>query len=794
VEDKLAAKDVTTSLSGTVHRITYHNTENNYTVLRLKTAQGEVTAVGTFPAPVEGEVLHLTGEWRFHPQYGKQFAVTGQQASVPMTAEGLIRYLGSGLVKGIGPVLARRLVEHFGADVLRVIAETPEKLAEVPGLGEQRRESLVRGIAAHRAVQEVMVFLQGHGIGPALAARIVRRYGDQAFAVLKRDPYKLADEVFGIGFRTADKLAKSLGIQPDAPERARAAVLYALQQASGEGHMALPLVELSASLVTAYGFAAPQIEKAVREMAATGRLVLEETEGGPIVYLPRLHQAEREAARLLAALGRRKRPGAGGESEIGKNANAPGQEAELPMQSGAIAAEQLPGHEMPSAMQPAPAPDSLSRQQLPLVRQPAHAPGTLRPQGDFPEQRLTAEQLRAVEQACAGGLTVITGGPGTGKTTIVKAILQRQSGRKVLLAAPTGRAAKRLQEATGAKACTIHRLLEFGFDEARGVGVFKRNGDHPLEAEMVIIDEVSMLDIPLAYHLLQAVPVGASLVLVGDADQLPSVGPGNLLRDLLSSGLVPAARLTTVFRQAQESLIVTNAHRINRGWEPIYNHPNKDFFLIKEGVPNRMTATVRELVAERLPRFMQCDPRADIQVLSPVRRGPAGVDALNLELQRALNPRARDLPPSEEMRLLPGDRVMQIRNNYEKMVFNGDIGQVAAIDEESGAVQVIFPDRDESPEVTYSDDELDNLALAYAASVHKSQGSEFPIVVIPLPWVMPNLMSRNLLYTAVTRAKRLVVLVGSRRVIKAYIDNDRAQHRHGRLAARLREEWERGAS
>ncbi|HHT28042.1 MAG TPA: ATP-dependent RecD-like DNA helicase [Firmicutes bacterium] len=722
---------MSTEISGTITNITFHHQQTHYTVLRLSTDQGEITVVGIFPSVTEGETLRIKGEWETHPQFGRQFKVREYQRAAPISPAGIKRYLSSGIVPGIGPGLAQRVVDRFGTDTLRIIAEEPERLAEIAGLGPRRRESLVKGVQAHKTVQEMMVFLQGLGVSGALAGRIYKRYGDQAMQAVRQNPYRLADEIFGVGFRTADQIAMRLGVGYDSVDRARAAVLYQLQEAMHSGHMCLPLPVLIREVEKQLNVRASLCEQAVTDLAAAGRLTLETIDAAPLVYLPRLHLAERETARLMMRLAR------------------------------------------------------ASRQQLELDVSETE-PATIVDAAGLSVRNLSAEQLQAVRQALSGGVTVITGGPGTGKTTILRLVLHQAqtAGQKVLLAAPTGRAAKRLQEATGAKATTIHRLLEYGINEETGRLMFRRNARNPLTAQLVIIDEVSMLDMPLAYQLLLAIKPGTGLVLVGDADQLPSVGPGSFLRDLIAADCVPVIRLNTVFRQAEAGMIVTNAHRINRGLLPIYNRQNKDFYLIVEDKAENMAAQAQALVAKRLPRFLSIEPAA-IQVLTPVRKGPVGVNHLNRVLQRALNPRAALMEANDEDVLLVGDKVMQIRNNYEKMVFNGDMGVIVSIDAESDELTVDFPDREEGSLVTYTAEDWNELQLAYATSIHKSQGSEYPVVVVMVPKVMPDLMTRNLLYTAVTRARRLVVLVGDKRTIAMYVKNDTAHRRYGGFVRKL---------
>ena len=775
-------------LQGVVRRITFHNPDSHYVVLRLEPGPGgaPVTVVGRLvPPPAPGEEIRAVGRWTSHPTYGRQFEAEGYRPVTPSTREGVERLLASGLFKGVGPATARRLVEAFGEAALDVIANEPERLASVPGIGPRRARAIAARLQLHRAEQEALAFLYGLGLGPGLARRIYHRYGARTVEVLRANPYELALEVSGFGFRRADEVAARSGIAADSPRRVEAALWQALEEAVEEGHVFLPkpaLFRRARALLEGgrgRGLAFPDeaLEAALAELTGRGRVTVEE---GQAVYHPALHRQEQELARAVRRLA---------------------DQAWQPW---------LPG--------------SLERQ----LAEAEEALGT----------RLAPEQREAVREALQRGLVVITGGPGTGKTTLVRFIvyLAGRSGVRLALAAPTGRAAQRLQEAVGAgrelpgvaPARTIHRLLEVRAGGGDDGPRFARGPQHPLDADVVIVDEASMLDLPLACHLLGALRPGARLVLVGDVDQLPSVGPGQVLRDIIASGRVAVVRLTRVFRQAARSRIVVGAHRILAGRDllpprprgpesptpgaallrtspegagprPLSEEDNLRF--IEEPEPARAAETVQRLVAETLPRLYGLDPMREIQVLAATHRGPAGTDALNARLQEALNPpRAGRAELRLGHRLLRvGDRVMQSRNDYQARlvapdggpgaaageeggVFNGEIGRVVAVFPERREVHVRFED---GRVVAYDDERLDQLQLAYAITVHKSQGNEFPCVVMPVVWTMPALMTRNLLYTALTRGRRLVVLVGDRRAVGAYVRNASVSARHTGLARRI---------
>jgi len=704
-------------VEGAVERIVYENAETGFFVAKLREAGKRelVTFVGNLMAISPGETVRLWGRWVDDKKWGRQLRVDRYETVLPATVAGIEKYLGSGLIAGIGPTFAERLVKAFGVETLRVIDEEPARLRDVPGIGKKRAAQIRDAWAGQKAIQSIMIFLQGHGIGVGQAVRIYKRYGDAAVAVLRENPYRLADEVTGIGFRGADKIASSLGISKDAPERLEAGLLYALEQATHQGHVFLAEDELFEEASQLLDVDAARLGEPLVGLVAREEVLRE----GSSLYLRLMYFAEtgcdKRLKRLLGA---------------------------------------------PSGM-------ALS----------IHAERAIRWVEGRQGIQLSEGQQEAIRKAATAKVLVITGGPGTGKTTVINSLLAvfEKKGLSIALGAPTGRAAKRIEEATSREAKTIHRLLEFSPKQR----TFVRDENNPLDADLVVIDETSMIDCQLMHSLLKAVPARARLFLVGDVDQLPSVGPGNVLMDIISSGAVPVVWLKTVFRQAETSGIVANAHRINTGRYPEFN--GQDFFFVERKDPARALDTVLELVMDRIPKKFGLDPLRDVQVLTPMRRGPTGVIRLNEALQAALNPQGEPVP-RRDFRL--NDKVMQLRNNYELDVYNGDVGQVTVVDAEAQELEVRFDDR----VVLYGFDRLDDLTLAYATTVHKSQGSEYPAVVIPLMRGDYLLLQRNLLYTAVTRGKQLVVVVGDPRALGRAVHNDKIARRNTRLAERLRNE------
>ncbi|GLV77937.1 SF1B family DNA helicase RecD2 [Streptomyces hygroscopicus] len=706
-------------VEGVLERITYANEENGYTVARVDTGRGSgdlLTVVGSLLGAQPGESLRMEGRWGSHPQYGKQFTVENYQTVLPATVQGIRRYLGSGLIKGIGPRIADRITEHFGIDTLDVIEQEPERLIEVPGLGPKRTKMIAAAWEEQKAIKEVMVFLQGVGVSTSIAVRIYKKYGDASISVVKNEPYRLAADVWGIGFLTADKIAQSVGIPHDSPARVKAGLQYALSQSADQGHCYLPEERLIADAVKLLQVDTGLVIDCLGELAAEEEGVVREPVPGPeggepvsAVYLVPFHRAEISLAGQLLRLLRTEE-------------------------------DRLPAFH-----------DVDWDKALGWLARRTGAD-------------LAPEQSQAVRLALTEKVAVLTGGPGCGKSFTVRSVVElaRAKKAKVVLAAPTGRAAKRLSELTGAEASTVHRLLEL---KPGGDAAYDR--DRPLDADLVVVDEASMLDLLLANKLVKAVPPGAHLLFVGDVDQLPSVGAGEVLRDLLAPGSpVPAVRLTRIFRQAQQSGVVTNAHRINEGVPPV-TQGLSDFFLFVEDDTEEAGRLTVDVAARRIPAKFGLDPRRDVQVLAPMHRGPAGAGTLNGLLQQAITPARPDLAErrfgGRVFRV--GDKVTQIRNNYEKGangVFNGTVGVVTSLDTDEQRLTVRT---DEDEEVPYDFDELDELAHAYAVTIHRSQGSEYPAVVIPVTTGAWMMLQRNLLYTAVTRAKRLVVLVGSRRAL-----------------------------
>lgn len=705
-------------VEGVLERITYANEESGYTVARVDTGRGSgdlLTVVGSLLGAQPGESLRMEGRWGSHPQYGRQFTVENYTTLLPATIQGIRRYLGSGLIKGIGPRIADRITEHFGTDTLDVIEKDPKRLIEVPGLGPKRTKMIGAAWEEQKAIKEVMVFLQGVGVSTSIAVRIYKKYGDASISVTRHQPYRLAADVWGIGFLTADRIAQAVGIPHDSPERVKAGLQYALSQSTDQGHCYLPEEKLIADAVKLLQVDTGLVIDCLAELAGDEEGVVRESVPGPdgepvtAVYLIPFHRAELSLAAQLTRL--------------------------LRAEDDRLAAFRTVEWDKALAWL-----------------------------ADRTGAELAPEQQQAVRLALSSKVAVLTGGPGCGKSFTVRSVVElaRAKKAKVVLAAPTGRAAKRLSELTGAEASTVHRLLEL---KPGGDAAYDK--DRPLDADLVVVDEASMLDLLLANKLVKAVAPGAHLLLVGDVDQLPSVGAGEVLRDLLAPGSpVPAVRLTRIFRQAQQSGVVTNAHRINSGVQPI-TQGLADFFLFPEEDTEEAGRLTVEVAAKRIPAKFGLDPRRDIQVLAPMHRGPAGAGNLNALLQQAITPARPDLAErrfgGRVFRV--GDKVTQIRNNYEKGengVFNGTVGVVTALDE---VEQRLTVRTDEDEEVGYDFDELDELAHAYAVTIHRSQGSEYPAVVIPVTTGAWMMLQRNLLYTAVTRAKRLVVLVGSRKAL-----------------------------
>lgn len=715
---------VSITLLGEVERVTFENEETGFRVVRLGKVEGlrghrRMTIVGVFQAIGPGTRVRVGGPLEDDAKHGQRVRVESLVVLDPETLVGVEKYLASGVVRGLGPGFAKRIVKCFGLDTLRVLDAESHRLAEVPGIGKARVDEIRAAWSEHRALSNVMLALQSYGVAPALAAKLVKQFGEKAQEIVERSPYRLAIDVVGVGFKTADKIARAQGIRGDHPERVQAGVLHELRELSDSGHCFAPkgiLLERSSLMLE---IDAAHVEAAVDALWASERVVVE----GDAVYLARLHRAESNVAdhvkRLLAS---------------------------------------------PSV--------ALPRAEALLER--------------FEEMKgiqLAPAQRQAVLAAANGKFVVITGGPGVGKTTIVQAILfvLAEENLRVRLAAPTGRAAKRLVESTGREATTIHRLLEV---EARG-GSFQRNSESPLEVDLLIVDEASMIDVSLMSSLLDATPSAARVVLVGDADQLPSVGPGAVLGDLIASRAVPVARLDVIFRQAGESGIITNSHRILHGELPIGSEdPNGDFFVISCKDAAKAADLVKQIVTKRIPERFKLDPRREVQVLTPMHRGEVGTLALNEALQDALNPEGFTLSGSES-RLRLGDKVLQTKNDYEKDVFNGDVGEVARVDDKDGKIVVGFDGPDGTRFVTYEKGELNQLLLAYATSIHKSQGSEYPAVVIPLMTQHFVMLSRNLLYTAVTRAKRLCVLVCDPRALRLALGETRKEDRQTGLRERL---------
>jgi exodeoxyribonuclease V alpha subunit len=731
------------TLQGTVGRITYQHRETHYTVARLDADGGSsATVVGALFPVSEGEEIKVFGWWKNHPRYGLQFQIDHWEKVEPATIEGMEKYLGSGLIKGIGPTYAKRLVSAFGLDTLRVLSQEPLRILEVDGIGEVRARRIMEAWQEQRGMQDVMVFLQGHGVGAALSLRIFRALGPETISRVRENPYVLAQEVHGIGFLLADRIAGSIGIRGDFPLRVEAGLLHVLRESADHGHCFLLLSALAKNTSMLLGVAEETVAIAAEKLITKGAVIFQQAavEAGARVYLTELYEAEQRVAAAIERL-------------LSTSSFLEGER---------IANSKEKGH-------------TISRGALDLLNTDLF--------GALPI-RLDEEQIKAARDALQQKVFVITGGPGTGKTTLLMSLLAILQRAKVsfALAAPTGRAAKRMTESTGEEAMTLHRLLEYNPRE----GAFQRHEDNPLQVDVVIVDEASMVDLTLMDHLLSAIEPHSHLILVGDVDQLPSVGPGSVLKDLIESGVVPVTILRRIFRQKRESQIVTNAHRILQGQSLAFAdaREKRDFDFMARDSEEEILAAVKELVRERIPQALHLpDDQVvqAVQVLTPMHRGLLGTIQLNRELQNLFNPVGESLERGGSL-LRVRDKVMQLRNNYDKGVFNGDLGRIASIDKEEGKVCVDFDDK----RVEYEADELDEVSLAYATSIHKSQGSEYPAVVIPLHTSHYVMLYRSILYTAVTRGKKLVVVVGSRKALAMAIRNVRVEKRNTGLTEKLR--------
>jgi len=719
-------------LSGQIERVTYSSEESGYCVLqvRIRGRREMATVVGNIMNPIPGEIINMKGEWSNHPKYGRQFKVSFYQCVIPATVYGIEKYLGSGLIKGIGPVMAKRIVKQFKEDTLDIIENAIERLVEVPGIGDKRITMIRTAWIEQKEIRSVMIFLQSHGVSSGYASRIYKQYGQLSIKVVQENPYRLAMDIAGIGFVTADKIAGQLGFASDSEIRAEAGIIYVLHELADEGHVCYPFEPFMEQCRQILGIDRVIIEKVMAAVAARGEIVIDESSvigetfgaDKKAVYLAGYYMAETQvAARLKEILA---------------------------------------------------APKAVRRIDAEIAIHWAQEKFTI---------TFAQKQIDAIRSAAESKILVITGGPGTGKTTIINAILKIYSAIKtqVILAAPTGRAAKRMAETTGHEAKTIHRMLEYSIQK-RG---FQRDGDNPLDCHLLIVDESSMIDALLMHYLLNALPREATLILVGDVNQLPSVGPGNVLKDVIESGIIPVVELNEIFRQAKESDIIVNAHRINTGMMPQFRSPEDrlgDFYFVELEDPLKVLEMIVNLVKNRIPQRFGLDAVDDIQVLTPMHRGLIGTANMNLELQKALNPGDEGVYRGGQT-FRAGDKVMQIRNNYDKEVFNGDIGRIVRFDDEMQEVTVRMDNRD----VLYDYGELDELVTAYAVSVHKAQGSEYPAVIMPVLTQHYLLLQRNLIYTAVTRGKKLVVLVGTKKAMAMAVKNNKTQKRFTLLKQRL---------
>lgn len=723
-----------TDLEGQIEGITYTSEESGFTIVRVRVhgQRGTVTVVGNLMSPCTGEVLRMKGEWINHPRYGRQFKVMHYKTEVPASIDGIRKYLGSGLIKGIGPVIAKRIVKKFGKMTLAIIEDEIERLAKVDGIGKNRLSMIKTAWEEQKDIRDVMLFLQTHGVGSGYAVKIFKKYGNRSIQAVKKNPYRLATDIFGIGFITADSIADKLGFSRDSELRAKAGILYVMRQLADDGHVYYPYEPLVAKCMETLQVDREIIIRAIGSIAIEGMIIIDDLndnieefrKNNKAVYLPVFYFSEVKTAAILKKL-----------------VNTPKMIRDVNV---AKAIEWVQNR---------------------LV------------------VNLAENQIAAIRGSLENKVMVITGGPGTGKTTIINAVLKIISRLKVktLLAAPTGRAAKQMSETTGHKAVTIHRLLEFSFQK----GGFQKNEKNLLNCGLLIIDEASMIDQVLMHHLLKAIPYSAALIIVGDVNQLPSVGAGNVLNDIIASGIAPVIELTDIFRQARESRIIVNAHKINSGIIPDLEPQDasglkNDFYFIRQEDPDKALKIIIELVKERIPLRFGFDPFDDIQVLTPMHRGIVGAENLNAKLQKALNP-GKDQIMRGNRNYRVNDKVMQIKNNYEKDIFNGDIGRIVGISHEDQEVIISFDGRN----ILYKLSDLDEIILAYAVSVHKSQGSEYPAVIIPVLTQHYILLQRNLIYTAVTRGRKLVVMVGTGKALAIGVNNNKTQRRYTYLKHRL---------
>ena len=730
-------------LAGYVEHIIYRNTDNGYTVLNLVSGEEEITCVGIFSAIAEGENIEASGDYTDHPTYGRQFKVEIFEEKAPEDEEAIERYLGSGAIKGVGLALAARIVRRFKDDTFRIIEEEPERLAEIKGISERKAMEIADQVNQKRDLRQAMIFLQQYGITMNLAVKVYQAYGQEVYGIIKENPYRLADDIDGVGFRTADEIATRVGIRMDSDFRIRSGILYVLLQATGEGHTFLPEEELTRRTVQLLEVTAEQIEKQYMDLVIERKIIMKQAEGEQTqIYAASFYYMEANTATML--------------KQLNVRYEVPDIEIE----------QRIRSIEKQTGMQ------------------------------------LDEHQITAVKEAVRNGLLVITGGPGTGKTTTINTIIKyfEMEGMDIFLAAPTGRAAKRMSETTGFEARTVHRMLELNGGMEGSAG-FERNEQNPLETDVIIVDEMSMVDITLMHSLLKAISIGTRLILVGDVNQLPSVGPGSVLRDIINSHACNVVMLTKIFRQASTSDIIVNAHKINQGEEVVLDNKSMDFFFLKRYDADVIISVVLQLIKQKLPKFVDATPY-DIQVLTPMRKGLLGVERLNGILQQYLNPPMKHKLEKEHGDIIfrEGDKVMQTKNNYQLAweirtklglcvdkgtgVFNGDMGIIREINDFAETMTVEF---DEGRMVEYSYKLLDELELAYAITIHKSQGSEYPAVVIPLLSGPSMLMNRNLLYTAVTRARKCVTLVGNDTTFAEMIQNTSQQKRYSGLAARLKE-------